>query len=270
MPNHHPIGISDVWVEHPHGRMFARVWSPAIDATRSAPRSPIVLFHDSLGCVDLWREFPAQLSASTGRRVIAYDRLGFGRSDPRSDKLTRDFIAAEAETFFPALLDRLGLRRFIAFGHSVGGSMAIHCAARYAADCDALVTESAQAFTEDKTLQGIREAQQQFNDQRQVDRLRKFHGEKAEWVLDAWIATWLSPDFAAWTLAPVLPQVTCPVLAMHGNDDEYGSTRHPEMIAQRCGGNGRMAIIADTRHVPHRERPQAIIDLVAGFVSSLD
>jgi pimeloyl-ACP methyl ester carboxylesterase len=270
MPNHHPIGISDVWVEHPHGRMFARVWSPASDAARCASQSPIVLFHDSLGCVDLWREFPAELSASTGRRVIAYDRLGFGRSDPRSDKLALDFIAAEADTFFPALLDRLGVRRFIAFGHSVGGGMAVHCAARFAHDCEALITESAQAFTEDKTLHGILTAQQQFNDERQVDRIRKLHGEKALWVLDAWIATWLAPDFAAWTLASVLPRVACPVLAIHGSDDEYGSMRHPEMIAQLCGGGGRIAIIADTGHVPHRERPQAIVDLVAGFVSSRD
>ena len=264
------IQVNDVWIAHPHGRIFARVWTPAIDAGNPAPptASPIVLLHDSLGCVDLWRDFPAQLSAGTGRRVIAYDRLGFGRSDPRSDRLALDFVAAEAGTGFRALRDQIGFQSFIAFGHSVGGGMAVHCAARFAGDCEALITESAQAFVEERTLQGILIAQQQFKDKKQFERLTKFHGDKAGWVLDAWISTWLAPDFAAWTLAPVLPRVACPVLAIHGSDDEFGSRRHPEMIAQLCGASARMEIIAATRHVPHRERPQDIVDLVAGFIAS--
>ncbi len=257
---------TDVWLDHPDGRLFARVWTPSSDAGQSMQKAPIVLFHDSLGCVDLWRDLPGSLSAATGRRVIAYDRLGFGRSDPRGDRLAMDFIADEATRYFPLVREQLGIDRFIAFGHSVGGGMAVNCAARFAADCEGLVTIAAQAFPEDRTLQGILVAKEQFKDEKQVERLKKYHGEKARWVLDAWIETWLHPEFASWSLAPVLPQVSSPVLAIHGIHDEYGSVRHPELIRQLCGARVEVEIIPDAYHMPHRERPELVIDLVSAFI----
>ncbi|HYG88904.1 MAG TPA: alpha/beta fold hydrolase [Azospirillum sp.] len=264
------IMANDVRVEHPRGRIHARVWAPEGGAPAVAPERPIVLFHDSLGSVELWRDFPAALAAATGRRVIAYDRLGFGRSDPRADTLApADFIADEARSFFPVLRAQLGFQRFVAFGHSVGGGMAVHCAAAFPADCEALITESAQAFPEDRTLDAIRVAKEQFKDDSQIARLRKYHGDKAKWVLDAWTDSWLHPDFAAWSLAPVLPRVRCPALVLHGIHDEYGTTRHPEMIGQLSGGPARVEIIPDTYHVPHRERPDLIVDRVTAFLASL-
>jgi pimeloyl-ACP methyl ester carboxylesterase len=264
------IASNDVFIEHPQGRIFARIWGSSCNTGERQEKAPIVLFHDSLGCVDLWRDFPAQLSAATGRRVIAYDRLGFGQSDPRKELPALDFIADEAKTYFPSIREQLGLRKFIAFGHSVGGGMAVNCAADYAAGCEALITESAQAFPEDRTLHSIAEAKEQFKDEKQVERLQKYHGNKAKWVLDAWTESWLAPGFASWTLAGVLPAVRCPVLAIHGVFDEYGTTRHPEMIGQLCAGPARVEIMADTYHVPHRERPEAVIGLVSEFLSSLE
>lgn len=260
----HPPAVphADHWIALPQGRLFARVWTPP-----RAAGSPIILFHDSLGSVALWRGFPAVLAARTQRAVIAYDRLGFGHSDPRTAMLGLDFVADEATTFFPALREHLGIGRCVLFGHSVGGGMAVYCAARCAAECDALITESAQAFVEARTLHGIREAKALFADPAQVERLGRYHGAKARWVLDAWIDTWLSPDFADWSLDAVLPQVECPVLAIHGDDDEYGSPRHPERIARLAGGPVRVAVMADTRHVPHREREQVVVDLIAEFLA---
>jgi pimeloyl-ACP methyl ester carboxylesterase len=259
-----PLPHRDVWIAHPQGRIFTRVWNGAAD------KAPIVLFHDSLGCVELWRDFPARLAAATGRAVIAYDRLGFGRSDPRQDRLQLHFVADEAERFFPLMRERLGLRRFVALGHSVGGGMAVHCAARYAGDCSALVTVAAQAYAADETRQGIRIAKEEFKHPDQFERLSRYHGEKAGWVLDAWTETWLDPAFGSWSLDEVLPLVTSPVLAVHGVRDEYGSARHPAMIAERCGGPSRIVMMQDTGHVPHRERPDELAALVAGFIAEAD
>ncbi|MFC7515963.1 alpha/beta fold hydrolase [Herbaspirillum sp. GCM10030257] len=257
---------NDFFVDHPRGRIFTRTWK---NSRVHQEKAPIVLLHDSLGCVDLWRDFPALLSAATGRMVIAYDRLGFGKSDPREDRLALDFIADEAKTFFPVIGRRLGFRNFIAFGHSVGGGMAVNCAAEYASDCIALITESAQTFASIETLQGILAAKQQFKDESQLERLKKYHGEKAKWVLDAWTETWLDPQFTSWSLNDILPRVTCPVLAIHGVFDEYGSTQHPKMIGQLCSGTSQVEIMENTYHVPHKERPQAVIDLASDFISSL-
>ena len=150
----------DGWLETPRGRLFLRQWAPAHDLVDRG--ASILLFHDSLGCVDLWRDFPQQLASATGLRVVAYDRLGFGGSDPHPGPLPITFIPDEAVQVVPRLREKLGCDRMILFGHSVGGAMAIATAAHLAESCIGVVTESAQSFVEDQTRSGIRTAQADF------------------------------------------------------------------------------------------------------------
>lgn len=257
--------VRDAWVEGSHGRLFVRIWSPAA----SNDRAPIVLLHDSLGSVELWRGFPLALCQATGRRVVAYDRLGFGKSEAHPGALALNFIASEAERDFSAVIRQLGISRFVVFGHSVGGGMAVNCAARLSDACVALITESAQSFVEDKTVAGIEEARASFKDESQVNRLEKYHGGKARWVLDAWIGSWLHPGFSAWSLTPVLPSVRCPALVIHGMDDEYGSPAHPKSIAGMTGASAQLEVMDGTGHVPHREREADVIRMVRDFVAPL-
>ena len=255
--------IQEHWVHHPRGRLFARSWAPA-----SAAGAPLVLLHDSLGCVELWRDFPAALAEATGRRVLAYDRLGFGRSDAREGAMPLDFIADEAVSFLPVVLQQLGVERFVAFGHSVGGGMAVNAAATLGGRCEALITESAQAFVEDRTVQGLLAARAQFQQAGQMEKLARYHGDKAAWVLQAWLGTWLSPTFAAWSLDAALPRVACPALLIHGEADEYGSARHPQRIQAGIGERARLCLLPDTGHVPHREQAPRVLAAVLAWLQS--
>jgi pimeloyl-ACP methyl ester carboxylesterase len=116
----------DHFVEHKsQHKIFAREWKPPV--ATNANSVPLILLHDSLGCVDLWREFPELLCANSGRRVIAYDRLGFGLSDARQEVMPLSFIEDEAKIFLPSILDHFQINQFIVFGHSVGGGMAVQC-----------------------------------------------------------------------------------------------------------------------------------------------
>ncbi|MGE7468666.1 alpha/beta fold hydrolase [Bosea sp. NPDC003192] len=254
----------DAFLQLGDHRLFTRSWTPS--DPEASQRAPVLLFHDSLGSVELWRSFPEKLAAATGRRVIAYDRLGFGRSDPHPGKLGIGFVADEADSVVPQLCDRLGIGDFIACGHSVGGGMAIETAARWPELCLALVTIAAQTFIEDRTLAGIRLAQRDFQDPGNRARLARYHGDKTPWVLDAWIGTWLSPTFADWSLDRPLAGVRCPVLAIHGERDEYGSTRHPQRIAE---GRGEALILPGIGHVPHREAEGALLAAIAGFLAAI-
>lgn len=251
----------DSSVPVPGGSVFVRRWIAA-----PSERSPIVLLHDSLGSVEQWRDFPEALSLATNREVIAYDRLGFGQSTPRAQRPSVDFVTEEAARFFPSLQQALGLTRFALFGHSVGGAMALAIAASHPSACEAVITEAAQAFVEPRTISGIRAAKAEFERPEQFARLTRWHGAKARWVLDAWSEVWLSREFSAWSLDRELPGVRCPVLAIHGDRDEYGSLEFPRRITHGVGGLAELAILADCGHVPHRERREEVLQLASAFL----
>ena len=243
------ISANERYVSTSAGELYVKSWTPS-EVSNTETTAPIVLFHDSLGSVELWRGFPEQLARTLGRQVIAYDRPGFGHSYPRTDILEADFIINEATGPFTAIRDELGIEDFIAFGHSVGGA----------------ITEAAQAFVEDLTVQGIRNAKQDFAQDGQIDRLKKYHGEKADWVLRAWTGTWLSDNFQHWTLNETLSRVSCPVLAIHGEDDEFGSTAHPELYTSLPAGPCVLEMLKECGHVPHREKPDVVVRLVNDFI----
>jgi pimeloyl-ACP methyl ester carboxylesterase len=257
-------GPQHMRIATPQGHLHAQRWPGAAGGEL---RSPIVLLHDSLGCTQLWRDFPADLARVTGHAVISYDRLGFGRSDAHPGLLEVDFVASEAQAGFAAVLEAFSIDRFMVFGHSVGGGMAVSIAAAYGARCEAVVTESAQSFVEPLTLDGIRAARDSFALPGQMDRLEKYHPGKAQWVLDAWVDTWLSPEFRDWSLDAALARVRSPMLIFQGADDEFGSARQPERIADLAAAPVERVLLPGCGHVPHRESTAQVLERVQRFVA---
>lgn len=248
-------------IEIPGGQVYVKKWMPEFDNGKP----PIILLHDSLGSVDLWKDFPEKLSLAFSRSVFAYDRLGFGKSHARNALPSKNFIEEEAVIYFPAIKKLLCLGSYVLIGHSVGGGMAINIASRDS-DCRAVITISAQAFVENLTVKGIKNAKQMFEQPRQLERLEKWHGAKAKWVLHAWVDVWLSDQFKDWSLEPVIQNVYCPVLAIHGDRDEYGSSAFPRFISERSGGSSSMLIIKDCGHMPHKEKAQEVITAAGEFL----
>jgi pimeloyl-ACP methyl ester carboxylesterase len=258
---------TDHWITTDRGKLFARRWTPT--DPHCASRASILLLHDSLGCVKLWRDFPEKLARATHRSVVAYDRLGFGESSPHPGTLPLTFIDDEGLSIVPLIRETLELGAIIPFGYSVGGGMAIAAAAHLTQRCAALITESAQSFVEDRTYAGLRAAQDEFERPGELERLARYHGSKARWVLDAWINTWLSPAFAEWNLDVHLKAVRCPALVIHGDQDEYGSVEHPGRIARLVSARSRIVILQRCGHVPHREHPAQVLDEVKQFLASV-
>lgn len=246
--------------------LFAQHWQK--DCTFEQ-KSPIILFHESLGSVELWRDFPEKLAMVTGRSVIAYDRLGFGCSSALDHPLAIDFVAQEAKSILPILLDHFQINTFIAMGHSVGGGMASVCAALYPRQCQALITVSAQSQVEDVTLAGIRQAKENFKNEKLFNRLAKYHADKTQWVLDAWTETWLSPDFVTWNLDEYLTLIECPLLAIHGEHDEYATLAQPRRFVERGQGENVLAIIEACGHFPHQEKQHEVLEVVEGFLKRI-
>ncbi|SFD48660.1 alpha/beta fold hydrolase [Pseudoalteromonas denitrificans] len=246
--------IEDFFINTAAGDIYVKKWTPE----RLIDETPIVLLHDSLGCVALWKDFPEMLSRHLSRVVIAYDRFGFGQSSKQEKIPDKCFILEEATLYFPMLCEALKLDKFILFGHSVGGAIAITIAA-HVENCLAVITEASQAFVENLTVKGIKKAKIFFEKSEQLKKLEKWHGEKADWVLHAWTDVWLSPEFSNWSLAPYIHKVTCPVLALHGDNDEYGSLAFPKFISQKTSGESKMIILNTCGHIPHKEKTQQVL-----------
>lgn len=229
-------------------------------------RPTLVFLHDSLGCIRLWRDFPARLAAATGCPALVYDRRGYGQSDafgpaPR----TTGYLQAEVPVLCQ-LLDACQLPQVVLFGHSDGGSIALLAAAHYPGRVAAVVTEGAHVFVEELTLAGIRAAQEQYRSTNLPERLTRYHGQKTDAVFRAWADTWLAPDFRNWNIEAYLPRIQCPVLVLQGENDEYGTTAQVEAIARQVSGPAQAVLQSGAAHTPHKEAPDETLRLAADFV----
>ncbi len=252
--------MNEAFVEVPGGKVFVKTWGAALSDSAMS----VILLHDSLGCVETWRDFPKKLSEKLNRTVIAYDRLGFGKSSERNSLPSVDFVKEEAEIYLPTILKQLGIGSCILMGHSVGGGMALSAAA-FNSNIKAVISESAQAFVEERTKNGIEASKAAFQDPARLEKLKKYHGEKAAWVVRAWTDVWLAPEFATWSLKPILPKVQCPSLIIHGDSDEYGSLVFPDLICGKLGGVVMKKIMSGCGHVPHKEKENDVLEVIAEF-----
>lgn len=257
------ITTSENIINTPRGQLYSCMWQV------ESEQAPIILLHDSLGCVALWRDFPEQLAQSTQRSVIAYDRLGFGQSSLHPQQLQANFVTQEAQDDFAQVLAAYAVQQFVVMGHSVGGGMAIACAATYPKQCVALITEAAQAFNDDQIRQEIQNAANLFQDPQQLARLAKYHGDKAKWVLDAWVNTWQSAAFRDWNLDECTHLVQAPSLILHGEHDEYGALAHPQRLAENLGDFVQLRIISGGKHILHKEQPELILTTIHDFLADV-
>lgn len=229
----------------------------------------IVFLHDSLGCVQLWRDFPQNLAEVTNCNVLVYDRLGYGKSEPMPTyERTTNYLELEADVL-NNLLDTLGIDNAILFGHSDGGSIALIAASKYAERIKAVICEAAHIFVEDVTLKGIHEAIEAYKTTNLPERLQKYHGNKVDAIFKAWTETWTRSDYMDWNIEHFLSGITCPLLFIQGEADEYGTLEQVEKTISQVSGRAEKYIIPHVGHTPHKENPKQVLGKSAEFINHL-
>lgn len=229
----------------------------------------IVFLHDSLGCVQLWRDFPQNLAEVTNCNVLVYDRLGYGKSEPMPTyERTTNYLELEADVL-NNLLDTLGIDNAILFGHSDGGSIALIAASKYAERIKAVICEAAHIFVQDVTLKGIHEAIEAYKTTNLPERLQKYHGNKVDAIFKAWTETWTRSDYMDWNIEHFLSGITCPLLFIQGEADEYGTLEQVEKTISQVSGRAEKYIIPHVGHTPHKENPKQVLGKSAEFINHL-
>lgn len=237
-----------------------------IDAAE--PGKPALVFlHEGLGSVRQWRDFPLQVVKSTGCPALVYARYGYGQSDVLEAPHTVRFMHREALEALPQVLAALAVDAPILVGHSDGASIAlIYAGSGHAVR--GLALEAPHVFVEEHGLAGIRDAKRTFESTDLPEKLGKYHRDAAK-TFYGWNDVWLCDEFRAWNIEEYLPRIRCPVLAIQGEDDQYGTMAQVEAIARRVGGPCELVKLAACGHSPHREQPQATLEAVARFVNRL-
>ena len=229
---------------------------------------PIVFLHDSFGSIKLWRTFPHEVAKGRQCEAVLYDRQGHAESPPFSEARTVRYMNDDAEILLE-LLEKLIIGKCILFGHSDGGTIALLAAAMKPEAFEAVIAEGAHVFVEERTIEGIKNSVKAYATTSLRQSLEKYHGEKADALFHAWADTWLAPWYRDWTIENVLHQIRCPVMAMQGINDEYGTERQVDAIVSQVAGPSFKCMIPDAGHTPHKEQPAATLAAVLEFLDRL-
>ncbi|MEV6880956.1 alpha/beta hydrolase [Streptomyces sp. NPDC051135] len=225
--------------------------------------SPLVFLHGGLGCLAAWGRFPARLAAATGRRALVYSRHGHGGSGPDPLPRTVRYMQEHAHGVLPDLLDALDMRRPVLVGHSDGASMALlHASAR---PVEAVVAMGPHLCFEEENRRGIERARASYEAGPLARKLAMVHDDPRG-VFDRWSGVWLSPAFRDWSIEEEL-RVTAPVLAIQGDEDEYGTMAQVDAAERAVDGPFRRLVPEGCDHYPHLVRPDLVVDAVRGFLA---
>jgi pimeloyl-ACP methyl ester carboxylesterase len=228
-------------------------------------RRALVLLHEGLGSVGLWRDFPGRLNEATGRRVVAFSRFGHGRSEPPPRPRTPAFFHEEALEVLPDVLEQVGASEPILVGHSDGASIALIHAGHHPVTGIALLAP--HVFVEDVTVAEIRVARERYTEGGLRDRMARHHDDvdAAFW---GWCDVWLDPAFRDWSLEADAERVRCPTLLIQGVEDPYGTLEQLDRIQARVRGPVQRVEVPGG-HSPHLDAAEPVLASLAEFVDRL-
>ncbi len=251
--------------------------APGAGATHGGPdrpgppaggRAPLVFLHEGLGSVSLWRDWPQRLCDATGRAGVVYSRRGYGHSDPVPDvrdsgRLRPDYMHREALEVLPALMAGLGINTPVLVGHSDGATIALLHASRHTVA--ACVVMAPHVVVEDVSVRSIAQAREAFLAGGLRERLARHHAD-VDGAFRQWNDIWLDPAFRSFDIRRDCAGITAPLLAIQGEDDEYGTMVQIEEIA-RAAPRTRLLKLAACGHSPQRDQPEATLAAITAFLA---
>jgi pimeloyl-ACP methyl ester carboxylesterase len=247
-------------------RLEFRVVEPP--GARARQRTMIVLLHEGLGSVAMWKDFPDALVARTGHPVLVYSRHGHGQSAQLTKPRHVGYMHDEATTVLPELLSQLGVRNPLLIGHSDGASIAIiHAGSGNAVS--GLILMAPHVFVEQVSIDAIAEAKRAFETTDLAAKLARYHNHPESMFL-GWNDIWLNADFRDWNIERFLPAIHSPLLAIQGENDPYGTLAQVDAIEQSAGGPAKKLVFPDCGHSPHIDCREKTIDVIDAFVRESD
>jgi pimeloyl-ACP methyl ester carboxylesterase len=233
-------------------------------------KTGLVLLHEGLGSVSMWRDFPERLRAASGCPVFAWSRRGYGGSSPAPGPWPVGYMHEEARRWLPLILEATGFEQFVLIGHSDGASIAaIHAGEGQPSGLRGLVLMAPHFFVEDVSIASITAARLAFETGDLRQRLERHHGANVDGAFWGWNRIWLDPAFRDWDIRAHLPNIAVPCLLIQGADDQYGTLAQIDAALETIAAPTTSLVLPDCRHAPHRDQPEATVNAILAFLSGL-
>lgn len=230
----------------------------------------IVMLHEGLGSVSLWRDFPAKLAEATGCGVFSYSRRGYGQSDPAILPRPIDYMTHEAVDVLPEALDAIGFEKGVLLGHSDGATIAaIHAGTVQDHRVRGLILIAPHFFAEPMALASIESARDAYETGGLKARLGKHHRD-VDNAFRGWNDSWLNPAFHDWNVEEVIAYIRVPVLAIQGEDDQYGTRAQIAALESQLYSPIDVEMIENCGHAPHSEQPERTLTVIADYIARLE
>ncbi len=232
--------------------------------------APIIFLHEGLGSVAMWRDWPAQVCADTGRDCVVYSRRGYGQStsipDVRgSGRLGPDYMHREALEVLPDLLEKMDIEQPVLLGHSDGATIALLYASHF--PVTAAVVMAPHVIVEEVSVRSIEEARRAYGSGDLRERLRRYHAD-VDCAFWQWNDIWLSPAFLGFDIRGECRRIDAPILAIQGEEDPYGTLRQIKEIEPTRGPFARL-VLPQCGHSPQRDQPDRTRVRIAQFLAPL-
>ena len=245
-------------------RLEVQTWGPP---PQEAPT--LVLLHEGLGSVAMWRDFPEKMSVATGLGVFAYSRQGYGNSDPCNLPRPLDYMEREASQVLPSLLEAASIQESVLLGHSDGASIAaLHQSNPGADQVRGLVLMAPHFFVEDISVESIRNVRTAWRETDLSDRLGKYHASP-ENAFRGWNDAWLDAGFRDWNITDCIDAISVPCMAIQGRLDEYGTAAQVEVLSKHSRAEVEIHLLDDCGHSPHKDQPDQTIALISAFTKRI-
>ena len=234
------------------------------------PATPVLIFlHDSWGCTEMWEDFLEKMTHLFALNALIYDRRGYGKSSRFSDEIRTKRYLHEASDELIKVMNAMKIEKAILYGHSDGGSIALIASASYPDRFQGIIVEGAHSFVEEKGKNAVRESRDKARHNSLLQSLEKFHGDKTGELFRRWHEAWLGDFFADWTIIPMLKNISCPVLAFRGENDQYDTIEQLNVLEQEIKSPVTAKVISNAGHTPRRENEADAMELIRSFYSSI-
>ena len=231
-------------------------------------KTVVVFLHEALGSVVQWKTFPDQVCDALKLNGLIIERSGHGKSGGLTEMRNERYLHNYTHETKSVLDEVLPVdAEIILTGHSDGGTIALLYAKLFPKNILGIVTMAAHTFVEPETLAGIRPAVDAY-EQGKLDGLKRIHGDKTDELFYAWADTWRAPFFLNWDIRREIKGLKIPVLAIQGEEDQYGTVKQLESIAE-AGDRVTTILLKACGHHPHIEKREEVTSLIVEWIKTL-